>query len=146
VVTGFRTRSCSSQKPERDDGSKKCHRVPSTARVAGFACARTPQCSAGPFAALGAACVDGGGPICCGGWGGALRAAARGAGRRGAAGAAAGAAGGVGFVSGGAPGSGVMMLTGGIEEAEGKSYFGDTGTAAVVAGAAGAAGGADAVV
>src|SRR5690349_12408437 len=77
---------------------------PSADRVAGFAYDGTPQCRAGPFAAAGAVCADGGGPIGWGGGGGVLRAAARGAGcvRFGAAGAAAGAVAGAGFVSGGA--------------------------------------------
>ena len=60
-------------------------------------------------------------------------AAARGveacAGRRGGNGAAAGGVA-AGLVSGGVPGSAFMMLTAGIEVAEGKSYFGDTGAAA----------------
>jgi hypothetical protein len=102
------------------------------------------------LAAVGALFADGGGPIgWAGGGGDALRAAARGPEcRLGAAGAAAGAAGGAGlvsgFASGGPAGSGVMMLTAGIEAAEGKSYF--DGTGAWAAGAAGAAGGAEAVV
>src|SRR3981189_1153609 len=70
----------------------------------------------------------------------------RGAGRHcmaGAAGAGGGRAGGGGVVSGfvslmsgGMPGSGFMMLTGGIEAAEGKSYLADSGVA-TGAGAAG---------
>src|SRR5262245_43146392 len=91
---GFRIRSCLDDKLERDDGSGKRGHVqrPSTDRVAGFAFARTPQRRAGPFAVVGALCVDGGGPICWGGGGGGeVRAAARGGGFRCAAGAAGGA-------------------------------------------------------
>src|SRR5207302_7589149 len=110
------------------DGGEHARAVmtgPSGYRVAVFPLARTPQCGDGPFAAAGAVCADGGGPIGWGAGGGALRAVARGAGccgRLGAVGVAAGAVAGAGFVSGDADGSGAMMLTAGIDAAEGKSY------------------------
>src|SRR6266849_2118778 len=93
-------------------------------------------------AAQRAAGGGGAGAICCGAGAGFARAGARVVvaccGLRGGKGAAAG---GACLTSG--VGSAFMMLTAGIEAAEGKSYFGETGTAPV---AAGAAGGAEAVV
>jgi hypothetical protein len=98
-------------------------------RVPAFTADRTPQCGAGPVAVVGG---GGAGTICCG-----AAVAARAGGcagctgctlRRGAAGGAGTVAAVVAFGSGVMPGSGVMMLTGGIEAAEGKSNF--DGTAA----------------
>jgi hypothetical protein len=111
---------------ERDDDSKRSRRAPAV-RVSAFAADRTPQCGAGAAVAAG-----GVGTICCG-----ALVAARAGGRGGCGGWSprrAGAGGGVGtvavvaFGSGFMPGSGVMMLTGGIEAAEGKSYFDGTAT------------------
>jgi hypothetical protein len=50
---------------------------------------------------------------------------------------------GSGLVSAGMPGSGFMMLTGGIDAADGKSYFDDSG---VATGPGAGAGGVEAVV
>src|SRR5262249_16063551 len=128
-----------------------------TDRVAPFGAARTPQCKAEPDDA-GAA--EAAGALGCGGaaggvgWGGGARAGARGGvGRRGVTVPV--VARGSDFVSalasdldsglGSAPlasalgsGSAVMMFTGGIEAAEGKSYF--DGTAVATGGTAALAG------
>src|SRR3982074_3893834 len=91
-----------------------------------------------PRHGTGRHCMAGAAGAICGGAGGAGLGAGREAacwGRRGGVGAVAGFV--SALVSGGMPGSGFMMLTGGIEAAEGKSYLADSG----VATGAGAAGG-----
>src|ERR1700686_1906683 len=72
------------------------------------------------------------GAICCGAAGGDLAAGRHEAacwGRRGGVGAFVVADFVSGLVSAGMPGSGFMILTGGIDPADGKSYFGDSGVA-----------------
>jgi hypothetical protein len=93
--------------------------------------ARAPQCA-------GAAVEAVAGAICCGG-AVAGRAGGRGGActtRRGGAGGGGGAVAVAVFGSGDVPGSAVMMLTAGIEAADGKSYFDGTGTGAGTVGPA----------